>query len=413
MTEEIISEATEDNPTQSQQADTSQEQLADETVRPSQEELEAQMSDEEKKLAELMVEVATIANRLIIGDSRYGRLVASMLASRQLYAMCLHELERLCDDTNFKKATRLEGEPNLKGVKAELEADQLTMLKEILVNSAAVQAQQPFQETALFKGMVETVFPWMQEVCKVHTAKEHEQKREEFLASEKVRAELPVAFNVQLFPQTEKDTGFWIGKKKPLLFVGERKALRWLVDFILVNSVKEGNNVKQVIRLNSGGKPRHNDDVRLLNVARDDWAGAASSNGSFKRQFEQQLLSQIIAPVDLLIVDDLIHASGETNSLFPVTSVANTAVSKLRRWTEASNSLLISCLPLDRELMPDELNTAPYETLRMHNVLRSVTVTDIQVDAAPWCKVTVGQYEVARFPIEELNAYTESKIIKP
>lgn len=63
--------------------------------------------------------------------------------------------------------------------------------------------------------------------------------------------------------------------------------------------------------------------------------------------------------------------------------------------------------------MPDELNTAPYETLRMHNVLRSVTVTGIQVDAAPWCKVTVGQYEVARFPIEELNAYTESKIVKP
>ena len=412
-TDEVEAEQTQEGLEQQQAEDVQREQSPTlEALKERQAELEAHMTDAEKESAKLMVEVAAIANRLIVGDKRYGQLVASMLASRQLYAMCMQELERLCADTNFKKATKVKDEPNLEGVGPELNDSQLMMLKEILVNSAAVQAQQPFQEAALFKGMVETVFPWMQETVKVHNTKEREQLREEFMASEAVRATLPVSFDVQIFPQTEEDTGFWIKRHKPLLFVGERKALRWLVDHILESSIKQGNNVDQVVRLNSGGKPKHNEDPRLVNVAKDDWAGAAASNDAFKRQYEKLILSQLVAPVDLLIVDDLVHASGDRDSLFPATSLANGAISKLKRWSEASNSLLISCLPLDRGLMRDELNSPSYETLRTHNVLRGVVAEDITVASEQWCKISVGLHEVARFPIEELDAYKESKIIQ-
>ena len=58
---------------------------------------------EESKIPEDMELVAEMANRLVSDNQEYGRLVASMLASRQLYAMCLYELERLCEETNFAK----------------------------------------------------------------------------------------------------------------------------------------------------------------------------------------------------------------------------------------------------------------------------------------------------------------------
>lgn len=383
-----------------------------EKLQATREAMEAEMTAEEKEAADAMVLVAGIANRLIRGDKRYGQLVASMLASRQLYAMCLHELERLCGDTNFKKATKIEGEDNLEDVGKELPDGQIAMLKEVMINSAAVQAQKPFEEPHLFKGMIETVFPWMQEVVKLHTTQQHAQRREEFLENEKVRVKRPIAFDVQIFPQTEEDTGFWMDRHKPLLFVGERKAVRWLVDYILESSVKEGNNVHQVVRLNSGGKPKHNEDPRMVNVPKDNWAGAAKSNDAFKRQYEENILSQLVAPVDLLIVDDLIHASGEGQSLFSPNSLANNAIRKLKRWAEASGSLMVTCLPLSRELKANELNSPDYETLRMHNVLRGVVAENITVAGAQYCKISVGQHEVARFPAEELDAYKESKIIQ-
>jgi len=160
-TDEVATEQTQEGLAQQQEEDVQREQSPAEKLQERRAELEAEMTEEEKTAADKMVKVALIANRLIVGDKRYGQLVASMLASRQLYAMCLYELERLCGDTDFKKATKAEGEENLEGVGKELPDEQLLMLKEVLVNSAAVQAQQPFEEPHLFKGMIETVFPWM------------------------------------------------------------------------------------------------------------------------------------------------------------------------------------------------------------------------------------------------------------
>ena len=378
-------------------------------------ELEAQMTEEEQVAAAAMVKVAEIAHRLVLTDKRYGKLVASMLASRQLYAVCYRELERLCDDTNFKKATKVEGEPNLEEVGSELSGEQLIMLKEILINSAAVQAQQPFNESHLLRGMIETVFPWMQEMFQGHNKQEHEQLREEFLEKEKVRVALPVSFGVQIFPPTAEDGGCRMHRHKPLLLVGERKAVRWLVDYILEESASEVSNVKQVVRLNSGGEPKHTDDPRLLNVPQEDWVGAVSSIGfgAFRKQYEKSILPKLVAPPDLLVVDDLMHVSGDVRSILPLTSRANAAIHRLRRWAEASGSLLISCLPLDRELKINELNSTEYVTLGTHNVLRSVVAERITTHQTLWYKISVGQHEVARIPVEELEAYAAGEPLQP
>jgi hypothetical protein len=386
------------------------ETVEDVETEPMSADLESELSAEELEVANAMTNAAAVANRLVKQDSRYGRLVASMLASRQLYAMCLYELERVCGDTDFKKATKVEGEEDL-AVDKELPDDQLAMLKEILINSAAVQAQQPFDENLLFNGMVNTVFPWMRDVVSLHNSLQNQQRKTEFLQREEERIAKPIAFNVQFFPSAEESDGFWLHRQKPVLFVGNRSVLLWLLDHITENALKQNNNVDQILRLKTGGKPKHS-DPRIWYVPKNDWNAIAETNTAFQRLYEQNVMSNLIAPVDLLIVDDLVHARNDL-TFASVTTRANESQKKFKRWAEAAGCLLVGCLPLDRDLKANELNMPEFETLRMHNVLRGVSAEKIQVDGQEWCKISVGQHEVARFPSEELDAYKESKIIQP
>lgn len=371
---------------------------------------EPQLTPEQQTVADSMTAVAAVANRLVTSDPRFGRLVASMLASRQLYAMCLYELERVCSDTNYKKATKQEGEPDL-DVGEELPEDQLAMLKEILINSAAVQAQQPFDEQLLFNGFVNTVFPWMRDVVALHTDLQNKQRRKQFEEREKGRVAKKIAFNVQMFPQTEEADGFWMSREKPVLFVGDRPILLWLMDHVIENALKSGNNVEQVLRLNAGGKPKHSDS-NIWYVPKNDWNAVAETNTGFQRLYQEHVMHNLVAPVDLLLVDDLCHARKDM-SFASITSVANESQKKFKRWTEAAGALLVGCLPLDRQLKANELNTPEFETLRMHNTLRGVAWSPITVDGTDWVKVEVGQHEVARVPKEELEAYRKSNIVVP
>lgn len=369
-----------------------------------------QLSEEEEKIAQQMAEVAAIANRLVAHDSRYTHLVSSMLASRQLYAMCLYELERLCGDTDFKKATKVEDEPDL-GVGKELPEQQLGMLKEILINSAAVQAQQPFEESQLFTGMVNTVFPWMRDVVQLHNELQAKERKRQFEEHEKERIAKKISFNVQIFPEEGKDTGFWVGREKPLLFAGWEPALRWLMDHITIEALKQGNNVEQILRLNVGGKPKHS-DPKIWYVPKNDWNAIAETTTAFQKLYQSNVMTNLIAPVDLLIVDDLTHAcNSSTFSSLP--NIANEAQKKFKRWAGEAGCLLVGCLPYDRQLKPNELNLPDYETLRMHNILRGVSAIQAKIDGQDWYKIQVGQYEVARVPVEEVDAYRTSNIIQP
>lgn len=387
--------------------------MTEENVNESQEEkpeVKQELSEEEQQVAEEMTAVAAIANRLVANDPNFTRLVSSMLASRQLYAMCLYELERLCADTNYKKATKAEGEPDLE-VGKELPEQQLAMLKEILINSAAVQAQQPFDEQQLFTGMVNTVFPWMRDVVQLHNEIQAKQRQKQFEETEKERIAKKIAFDVQIFPADDKTDGYWIGREKPVMFIGWEPALLWLMDHITINSLKDGNNVEQILRLNIGGKPKYS-DPKVWYVPKNDWNDIAETNTAFQKLYQQNVMSNLISPVDLLLVDNLVHArKGMSFSSLP--SIANEAQKKFKRWAEQAGCLLVGCLPYDRQLKPNELNLPDYETLRMHNVLRGVVAQQAKVDGQDWYKILVGQHEVARVPVEEVDAYKQSNIITP
>lgn len=359
---------------------------------------------EAEQLTADMMQAGLVANKLVQAHPEYGRLLASMLASRQLYTMCLYELERLADETDFK-AIEIEDE-TYEGLKP----NQMVMLSEILINAAAVQSQQSFDEQMLFNGMTSIVFPWMQEVVKKHTLIQKKLRRETFNKQEAERVATPLSLGIPIFPPDETTTGYTIQRHKPLMLIGWEPAVRWLLDHITGESMKYGSNVEQMLRLHSGGAPGHN-DPRIWYVPKLEWGSITSTNTAFQQLYSRNIESNLINPVDVMLVDDLTHAY-KGLSFGSVHSVANEAQKKLKKWAEVAGCLLIGCVILPRHLKANELNTTEFETLRMHNVLRSVCAETIQVEGSEWYKVMLGAYEVDRFPKETLDKYISSVIIQ-
>ena len=348
--------------------------------------------------------VADIANRLVSHDKDYSRLVASMLASRQLYAMCLYELEMLCDQTDFKKATKVKDEDNL-DVGKSLPKDQLVLLKEVLINSAAIQAQNPFDEKDLFTGMVNIVFPWMQDVVNKHNILQAEKQKEVYEAAEKERTATTVAIGLDLVENSV------LSRKKPVMFVGERYLLNWLADYVAEESRKPDTNVNQVVRLRSVEQSKVvSKDPSVFQLGVEAWKDSASSNEAFQKVYEEIIGGSLIAPVDVLLVEDL-GAGRDSASYVPLLSTANEAQKKYKRWAEKAGCLLVGLLPISSPLKAGELNTQEYETLRMHNILKGVADKAVHENGVDYKVIYVGQQEVARVTVEELDAYRESKII--
>ena len=383
----------------------------DEAVDKHSEEID-QLSEEEKQATEAMVSAAAIANRLVAHNTSFGRLVASMLASRQLYAMCLYELEMLCDETNFVQATRVKDEPDLEVAKS-LPDNQMTMLKEILINSAAVQAQQPFDENVLFNGMVDTVFPWMQEVVQKHTKLQQEQQKKQHEEIEKARVASEVSLGIQFNDSQEGSDGYRLARQKPVLFVGPRAETQWLMDYISKRSLDADNNISQLVRLSAGGKPQVQ-DPQFLSLSKQEWEGIASSNSGMQKLYECKIETVITNPVDVLLVDDLSHAYHDKSFNFAaITTIANEAQKRFKRWSKNAGCLLVGCLVLDRQLKANELNMPEFETLRMHNILRGVSSETVEQHGKSLIKINVGQFEVAVIDPEELESFAEKKIIQP
>jgi hypothetical protein len=363
---------------------------------------------EESKIPEDMDLVAEMANRLVSDNQEYGRLVASMLASRQLYAMCLYELERLCEETNFKKATKVKDKDNL-DVGAKLTESQMLMLKEVLINSAAVQAQQPFEEQHLFTGMLNTVFPWMRDVVTKHNDLQNKLQKEKFEEAEKERIEKDLVLRVPLLQDADEA----LSRKKPVMLIGERHLLNWLCGHLSESAMQEGSNVHQIIRLNASDKAVST-KPGVFELPATAWDKCAASNESFQRVYEQIIGSNLTNPADLLIVDDLFRCVEQmliASVQMSITSGVNEAQKRFKRWTEKAGCLLIGCVPLDRKLRDKELNTPEYETLRMHNILKGVASENTTEDGVEYVKIFVGQHEVGRVSADELETYKESKII--
>lgn len=379
----------------------------------SQEELQKEaaqeLEEDQQKLVMDMTLPADLAQHLVMNNPRFGQVVASMLASRQLYAMCMHELEMLCEKTDFKAMKK-----EVEGVE-DIQDFQIPMLKEILINSAAVQAQQPFDETLLFNGFVKTVFPWMQKIVVEHSQQQEENNKKAFEEMNAQRMATPLKLGIQWNPAevVADSASDEIYREKPVLLIGPERFVRWVLDEIVETALKDGSNVNQVLWLNSGGKPKHTSS-RVWYVSKNEWAGVAKSNNEFGRMYVSSVADNLVDPVDLLIVDDLRHAT-PSSDFSSMHSIANEGQKKLKKWAHQLGCLLIGCVGLPRDLQPNELNRPEFETLRVHNILRSVEAKKLpEINGCPVSyEVTIGTHKFGEVTEDELAAYTPKTIIEP
>jgi hypothetical protein len=362
-----------------------------------------EVSEEQEKLIADMALPAELAQHLVMNDPEFGQLVASMLASRQLYAMCMYELDMLCERRDLKKE-------EVEDI-ANLEDFHMPMLKEILINSAAVQAQQPFDEKLLFNGFVKTVFPWMQRVVVDHTSKQEEASKKEFDEMNAKRIVTPLKLSVQWYPDSVTDTGTELGRTKPVMLIGFEPAVRWVLDKITETALEDGSNVNQAVRLHSGGPPKYS-DPRVWYVPKGEWQDVANTNTEFGKMYAKNVADNLIDPVDLLIVDDLRHAT-PSSDFSSMHSTANEGQKKLKKWSEKLGCLLIGCVGLSRDLQPNELNRPEFETLRVHNILRAVQAAKMpEVEGEPATyEITVGTHKFGEATQEELDEYALKTII--
>lgn len=342
--------------------------------------------------------MALVANRLVEVDVQYSRLVSSMLASRQLYAMCLYELERLCEETDFKRATKAEGKENI-AVGKTLTEEQALMLKEILINAAAMQAQQPFEENQLFDGMIKVVFPWMRDVVAKHNEAQAKAQKEAFNEVEKARVALPVGLNLPVLADKPEEL---LDRKTPVLLVGEAKFVNYLLESRLSNASEGQNNVRQIIRLTTAEQPKEDTD-KICFLSKPLWEDCTASNDAFQRVYSNHILPKLNNPADLLVVDDLRHARLGLD-FSSMTTVVNEAQKRLKRWAEKAGCLLVGCLPLNRQLKANELNLPEYETLRIHNLLRGVAGESVTIDGVDHYRIFVGQHVVCCVPAVEVDS---------
>lgn len=346
--------------------------------------------------AEVMLQLAPLANELVADRPEFRQLIGGMLASRQLYAMCVYELELLCQADTL---------PNFPGTESPLTDEQIAWLREVLISAASNQAQQPFEEETLFRGMTETVFPWMKQVVIKHSAAQAAVRKQVQAEREQQRIATPIHLGVPFFAEVADVDPWKLPRSRPVLFIGQRDVLSWLMQHI-ANHVLDGDRgSNQTVRLT--GPTIRSENPRLVTVPESAWSNCANTNNGFQKVYASVIASQLADPVDLLLVDDLQTAyRGYTHA--PRTTVANDAQRRFKNWTDAAGALLVGCLPLDRPLRADELNTAEYETLRIHNLLRGVDA--VQTDAG--YQVRVGNHTVAEITHAELEAQRISPILK-
>ena len=356
------------------------------------------MSEEERvRMAEQMTEMAELANKLMPEKSEFKKLVGSMLASRQMYSVCLYELERLTDEYDFSA--------HLSEGAEQLTDEQKMMFREVLISAAAATAQRPFEEAVLFQGMVETVFPWLREVVVKHAAKQESDRQR--LTEEKTQARLAtkIDLGIPIFPENIGESTYELDRTSSVLFVGEEAPLKWLTNHILKHLAGGIQQLEQILNLTE----RESDftDSKVQSVSKAAWAGCANTiNNTNKQNIVRQKLESDV--VDVVLVSDVCTAYREMLSA-PRTSVANEAQRKLKPWTDKAGALLVSSLPLTRPLRPNELNMPEYELLRTHNILRGVSA----VPTDDGYQIMVGTQLVAKIPKQDLESYKVSNVIVP
>jgi len=345
-------------------------------------------ADKESELQIKWKALSTLAQELVVSDQGLRQLVGAMVASRQLYAMAIHDLDVRLDS---EKAP-------YEGI---LEEDR-SPLKEVFISSAATQAAYPFEENDLLTGFRDTVIPWMESVSATHTAEEARVLKGEYDASEKKRRAKDIELGLSLRPLEEE----LINRERSLIWVGWAPALSYLADRVITYSLLNVLEFNQVLHLAKSSSKRP--DHRLLEVGGKAWENCAKNNTSWDKLFVTQYLEKLSAPLDLFVVSDL-AATNSGSTFQSEASRGAEAQKRLRKWATKMGAAMIGCIP-QKTMKRVDLNTPEWEKLRMFTRLRAV---DVKVREDGDYDITVGRYVLHKVAKDEVDIFNSSDIITP
>ena len=341
----------------------------------------------EKALKDKWAALSETAQELVVSEQGIRQVVGALVASRQLYALALHDLDYRLDSGS---------EPY-----SSIAPEDRSPLKEIFISSASKQAAYPFEEKDLLAGFQDTVIPWMNEVSSDHNDAEKQLASQEFREAEVARRATTVSLGLGLEHEDEDE----LDRERSLVLVGREPVVKWVVSKILDHLLDESLDFHQAVHLASA--PRKIPDHRLLEIGGKSWENCAKSNQSWDKTFTNQYLEKLTGPVDLFIVSDLGKAN-TGHSFQSVASRAGDAQKRLRRWATLMGAAMVGVIPLP--VTPD-LNTPEFEGLRMFTRLRAV---DAETREDGNYDITIGRYgRIENVPKEEVDAFDISDIIKP
>ena len=362
------------------------------------------MSENVETPEDTATRLGELAQKLVLDSQSIRQSVGSLVASRQLYAMAMHDLDY-----------RLE-------VECGLEPKDFSAVKEVLVASAANQASHPFDERNLVALIKETLLPtlagcaaWAEKVSAEHNEYEKRMQLDEFKEKEKER----VAKSINL---PFEFSGSTLDREKSLVLVGYEPALRWLAQQIVehVTCPVAGetllpsrcehelpHNVAQMIHFAS--KPSSIRDAKLITLGGSAWENCAKSNNSWASLFEKSYLSKLSAPVDLLLVSDLAKCAEGHAFQSDITRAAD-AQKRLRKWCTLVKCGMVAMIPQSKNNRGIDLNTPDWEAFRMFTHLRAVTL--LEQEGGSHYDILIGREDkIEGIPKEEIDQFQDKKII--
>lgn len=353
---------------------------------------------------------AAIMHRLIDSRENIAQTVAAMMASRQLYAVAVRDLELIT--AGFPEAERLAlfqaALSQLKEPLAEPPDPLATfeLVEEMLIQAAAYGASKPFSDATLYLGLKKTVLPWLEKTVQRHNRLAAKEKQVEIEAYEQARRERPVPIGM-VHTEGKEPT---LPRDRSLVLFGWRPAVLWVLDQMVTGALAaRDDQLYTVIRLMTKAT-KVTPQAHLLRLGGRDWEDCCKNGTSWPKLFQSRLFPQLSDPPDLLVVDDLAYAGKSTSLLGGSPArMAGNAQKRFRDWCNKIGCALVGGVLFDNQELVSPASME-WEQLRTFTTLRAVSV----VATGDNYRITLGR-DAAFFTVEKavLDSYGTGNIIVP
>ena len=230
---------------------------------------------------------------------------------------------------------------------------------------------------------------------------------------DKRRRETPLEVGFRADPEMEEPT---IPRDRSLVLVGWRPAVTYVIDQI-VNAVLASRRdamLATVVRLQKTQPRRGDENVYLIRLGKDDWAGCCNTTTALPKIAQQLIAPQMTNPADLVVCDDLLAAHTTSFKGRPEGAVAGDAHKRLKDWAKRDGAGVVAGVPFDFKTEFD-VGGPEWEQLRTFAMTRPVRVVEAADNLDPGkYRVFVGRsahyWEVDKAVLDD---YRASPLIVP